>query len=113
MRDVKIDEDYLLEIAGEETGMVISIVKDFKLDAERLLAKLMALVREDVDLAGVAALLHKWKGSAGSLGMISLNEAIVSMEDWGKLEWSSYAAWDELQGHLAGSVDAALIVLEG
>jgi chemotaxis protein histidine kinase CheA len=90
MDEIKIDIDYLLQIAGEDTEMVISIIDDFEGESMRLIARLEDLTAAEVDegsLAEIGRVLHKFRGSSSSLGMISLSEVLVGLESWDLGQW--------------------------
>jgi len=87
MVDVEIDGGYLLQIAGEDSELVISILGDFERDSVKLIEELRDYLKVDLDLGSIGQLLHKFKGSSGSLGMVSLSRAVMEMEGWTSDQW--------------------------
>lgn len=89
--DAKIDSDYLIQLAGNDSEFVLSIIDDFEVDSQKLMDSICNLIVKDVlDLSELNSLLHKFKGSSVSLGMVTLGKMITELEN-GNLEvWESF-----------------------
>ena len=91
MDEVRIDVDYLLQIAGEDKELVMDIINDFEVESMELITKLgdVADVEGEGSLLEIRKILHKFKGGASSLGMVSLSEVLVELESFDLEYWSS------------------------
>jgi len=112
MVDVEIDGDYLLQIAGEDSELVLGILDDFECDSIKLIGELRGHLLADLDLGAIGQLLHQFKGSSGSLGMVSLSKIILVMEAWTLDQWLSEGLdIDGFLDHLGKSVECCKKVL--
>lgn len=95
--NVKIDHHYILEIAGDDCVQVLHIIDDFECESMSLIDELVGIVnRQPVNSANLSRLLHKFKGSAVSLGFITLGDFIVDMDTWDEKNWQDFGA-DEMR----------------
>jgi HPt (histidine-containing phosphotransfer) domain-containing protein len=108
MSEIKIDEDYLLQMAGEDTELIISIVDDFESESVGLITQLGDLTANEVNedsLVEIGRVLHKFRGSSSSLGMVSLSAYLVELESWKLDKWRDEALdLAVLSEHLGTSV---------
>ncbi len=114
MATAEIDAKHLLDIAGEDRGLLKEIVKDFEKDALRLLCEMEKTLIESTDVESVESIrrsLHQLKGSSGSLGMISFHGVIVELEARPTGMWANGYDWQELVSHLLESVKLSLDIL--
>ncbi|MGJ8676374.1 MAG: Hpt domain-containing protein [Akkermansiaceae bacterium] len=109
--ELKINTSQLLALAGDDKVFLISIVEDFSINGNELVAKVEQSINEG-DFVGVKGSVHQLKGSSGSLGMESLYEYCLSLEQVKEGGFS-----DEhvvlLRQNLEGSVQLVLDLLAG
>ena len=102
---VEIDGDYLLQIAGEDSELVLDIVSEFERESVEMINNLKSCLKPSLDLEVIGRLLHKFKGSSVSLGMVSLSKVIMEMETWTERQWySEDVNLTTLSDHLTKSV---------
>lgn len=108
---VEIDKSQLLALAGSDKDVFLSIVEDFREDGIKLVRSIERAL-SDGDGGGAKESIHQLKGSSGSLGMKSLYEACVDMEQMSAEDISSECV-DELRRQHEESVQSALSCLRG
>ena len=106
MMKAQIDDEYLLELAGEDKESILRIIDDFAIMSADSLNHLLAkVVLPELELDALAQTLHQLKGSSSSLGMVSLARMFAEMEKWGLEEWKNTGYHHtELIQHLENSV---------
>ncbi len=93
--DIRINNDYLIKLAGSDSELVLSIMNDFENESEILIDTLSAKASESkLDLDALYGLLHKFKGSAASLGLVSLREVITELENGNDTVWENFDEHD-------------------
>jgi HPt (histidine-containing phosphotransfer) domain-containing protein len=111
---MKIDEDHLWALAGDDHEMVAEIVKDFCEVSLGLVGQMKAALSGD-DGDGLNGFLHQLKGSSGTLGMVSLFERsrdleVEDLEFWQK---QGEERFEELENGIRESTQLALNCLAG
>lgn len=87
MTEVKIDVDYLLQIAGEDIESIIDIINDFKWSSLNDLNSLKNAIIPEVQMDTIGKILHKLRGASSSLGMVSLSKIFINLEMWDQRKW--------------------------
>lgn len=101
---VQIDVEYLLKVAGTDRASVVTIIDDFANMTADSLNELQTNITPEIQLHTLSKILHQLKGSSSSLGMVSLSQIFVAMENWDQLEWETRYSHVELIKHLEDSV---------
>ncbi|MBT8038403.1 MAG: Hpt domain-containing protein [Verrucomicrobiae bacterium] len=109
--NIELDESQLLALAGSDQSLLLPIVEDFSMDGLGLIDK-MERARADGDIESYQACVHQLKGSSGSLGMMSVYESCVKLEQAGE-EDVAEDCLSALREQLQGSVQLALSCLRG
>jgi len=74
-----VDSDHLLMLASDDKNILLNIVKDFEIDALRIISECQTDVARN-DLKACKTLIHSLKGSSGSLGLTICHEHCVKLE---------------------------------
>lgn len=76
----KLDQDHLLMLAGDDKAAVITIIESFVDDAKQILMDCGNAV-EAGNETELKRLVHKLKGSSGSLGLMECYQLCVALEE--------------------------------
>ncbi len=76
----KLDENHLRMLAGDDNAAVIAIIKGFIGDAKQILRDCVSAV-EAGNEGELKRLLHKLKGSSGSLGFMECYRSCIALEE--------------------------------
>ena len=105
-----INNEQLLLLAGADTQQMKKIVSDFREDASSTISNCEVAARSE-DLDGCKKLIHRLKGSSGSLGFSDLYETCLDLEKNGSCD-SYLRNIDRLESLVGESVDLALGLLD-
>lgn len=109
--DIRIDSTQLLALAPDTPEALVPIVEQFRENSAELISSMKeALSKSDTD--SIAGYVHQLKGSAGTLGMVSLYESCLSLEKK-SMEGINTETFDDMSHSLSVSVQLALSALAG
>ncbi len=76
---MRINEEHLLALAGDDRELVAEVVTDFRDVSLGLVGQMKAALCEKNE-DGLKVFLHQLKGSSGTLGMVTLFETCRDLE---------------------------------